>query len=273
MSARNERIAYLSAVLGTHPRRLYTLAHFQEALGASKSSLSEDLQVVRQVFENQGIGRIETVSGAKGGFRFMPGATDSRQSVLEEIIRILADPARVLPGGFLYLADILSTPAYVDAMASTMASWFHGMPVRRVVTMETKGIPLAMGVARDLDVPLAIARHESKLTDGPALSSHYLSGTSRRVQTISISKRMLEQGGPAIIIDDFIAGGGTIDALQGILHEFGIPVVGIGVALVRTMPVRKKIEKYGALFSVGELSTDHVRIEPFRGQCGLPKSE
>lgn len=265
MTARNERIAYIAAVLSTHPRRAYTLAHFQKVLGASRSSLSEDIQAVRQSFEAQGLGSVQAMSGAKGGVRFIPGVSGWTQDTLGEIRAVLSNPERVLPGGFLYLADVLSTPRYVDAMAQAMAPWFEGREARRVVTMETKGIPLAMAVARMLDIPLAIARHESRLTDGPALSSHYLSGTSRRLQTVSMARRMIQEGAPAIIVDDFIAGGGTISAMCEILREFRVPVVGIGAALVRKTPAKKKIDAYDALFAVGELTSDHVAIEPFEG--------
>ncbi len=61
------------------------------------------------------------------------------------------------------------------------------------MTVETKGIPLAMSVARILNLSLAIARRESKLTDGSVFSINYLSGSSRRLQTMSLSKRMIRR--------------------------------------------------------------------------------
>lgn len=263
MTGKKERIAIISALLSTHPYKTYTLRELQLLTGASRSSLSEDVAAVRAGIEKSGMGTVETVVGAAGGIVYRPGTEAGTETVLAEIRRELSDTRRVLPGAYLYHWDIFSTPRYVDAMACVISGWFQDKGARRVVTMETKGIPLAVSVARFLGVPLAIARHESRLTDGPALQSHYVSGASRRVQTISIPRRLLEPGSPAVIVDDFIGGGGTIHAISEVLSELEVPVVGVGVAIVRRAPARKKISGYNALFSIEELSESEVSIAPF----------
>lgn len=266
MTSRKARIATICSILSTNPNRTYPLAYFQERLGAAKSSISEDIAAIRTAWAEAGIGNIESISGLHGGVRFIPNLLDAAGETLQEILGHLTMPWRVLPGGLLYLWDVFSTPRYVDAMASTMASWFQNSDVRRVVTVETKGIPLAMSVARLLDVPLAIARHETKLTDGPSISAHYTSGSTRRVQTLSISKRTIAESEPVVIIDDFISGGGTIRAIADVLEEMHVPVAGIGAALVRRTPARKKIDDYHALFWVGELSPSRISIELFEAE-------
>lgn len=79
-----------------------------------------------------------------------------------------------------------------------------------IITAETKGIPLAMGVARLFDRPLVVARRESKVTEGSVVTINYISGSSKRIQTMSLAKRAVSEGQKTIIIDDFIAGGGTV---------------------------------------------------------------
>ena len=260
MTSRKSRIALVSSILSTSPNRIYPLAYFQQRFGAAKSSISEDIAEVRRAFEECGVGTIESVPGLHGGVRFVPCNEDADE-ILEEIVENLTNPWRALPGGMLFLSDVFSTPRYVDAMAATITGWFQGIDIRRVVTVETKGIPLAMSVARLLDVPLAIARHEMKMTDGPAISTHYTSGSTRRVQTLSIAKRTLAENEPVAIVDDFISGGGTIRAITDVLKEMHVPVAGTGAAMVRRTPARKKIQDFHALFWVGELSASRISIE------------
>ena len=63
------------------------------------------------------------------------------------------------------------------------------MDVDYVVTVETKGIPLAYEVAKSLGIELVIIRRENKVTEGPTVSINYLSGTSGRIQQMSLAKK------------------------------------------------------------------------------------
>ena len=61
---RNERMAVLTKMLTASPNRIFTLSHFCEKFGAAKSTLSEDIDLLRGVFETFGLGRLDTVTGA-----------------------------------------------------------------------------------------------------------------------------------------------------------------------------------------------------------------
>ena len=45
---RNERLAVITKILCTNPSRLYTLSYFCSILGATKSSLSEDIAALKE---------------------------------------------------------------------------------------------------------------------------------------------------------------------------------------------------------------------------------
>lgn len=264
MQNKKQRIAVMCAILAKNPNRLYSLNYFKEMFGAAKSSLSEDVGVIRQVFLEAGIGSIETVMGAHGGVRYVSGMPEAARILLiTELIEKMTDTSRILPGGYMYIADLFCTPYYVDGMAQIMAEWFTDARADFVVTVETKGIPLAMSVARILNLPLAIARRESKLTDGSVFSINYLSGSSRRLQTMSLSKRMIKEGTRALVIDDFIAGGGTVKAICDMLFEFNIEVVGTGVAIINRYPQKKRISSYKAIFELEELSETKIEISAY----------
>ncbi|BDF57844.1 pur operon repressor [Christensenellaceae bacterium] len=261
MQGKKQRIAMMSALLAKNPNKLYSLNYFKEMFGAAKSSISEDAAVLKQAFLDADIGRVETVAGAHGGIRYVPEMPARSKSALKkELIAKMSDTSRILPGGYMYLVDLFCTPYYVDGMAQIIAEWFSDKKADFIVTVETKGVPLAMSVARILNLPLAIARRESKLTDGSVVSINYLSGSSRRLQTMSLSKRLIREGGRALVIDDFIGGGGTIKAISDMLGEFHISVVGTGAAIVNKYPQKKRISEYRSIFVLEELSETKIEF-------------
>lgn len=77
-----------------------------------------------------------------------------------------------------------------------------------ILTVETKGIPLAVMVARAFNKPLVIARRDSKVTEGSAISINYVTGSSGRIQTMTLTKRAIPPNARVLIIDDFMKAGG-----------------------------------------------------------------
>ena len=151
---RNERMAALTRLLTTSPNQIYTLSHFCEMFGAAKSTLSEDIDILRDVFKTFGLGRLDTVTGAAGGVRFRPYMPrEEARAFLSGLCEELQTPARLLPGGFLYLSDILSMPEIVRKMGVIIAGEFYDAAPDFVLTMETKGIPVALMAAQSLGVP------------------------------------------------------------------------------------------------------------------------
>ena len=109
-------------------------------------------------------------------------------SFVQSLCGELAAPARVLPGGFLYLSDILSTPELTRQMGVIIAEQYYDAAPDFVLTMETKGIPVAFATANALGVPLVIARRSSKVYEGSAVNINYVSG-SGSIETMSLSRR------------------------------------------------------------------------------------
>ncbi len=72
------------------------------------------------------------------------------------------------------MADILAMPDVVERMGTIIASQFYRAEPDFVLTMETKGIPVAMMTARALGVPTVIVRRDSKGVRGSG-GEHQLS--------------------------------------------------------------------------------------------------
>ena len=95
---RNERIGAMSRILTAAPNHIFTLSHFCGMFDAAKSTISEDIELLRQVYRQFGLGEIETVTGAAGGVRFLPKMT--QQGALDYVYalcRQLSDPAAFCP--------------------------------------------------------------------------------------------------------------------------------------------------------------------------------
>lgn len=229
---RNGRMSAMVRILTASPNRIFTLSHFCSMFDAAKSTISEDIELLRNVFAQFGLGEIETVTGAAGGVFYRPGvAAREARACVEEACALLADPSRVLPGGYLYVADILGDPELLDRFGTIMAGQFFGREPDFVVTVETRGIAFAMATARALGVPLAIARRDQRVYEGPQMTIHYMSGSTGAMQTMSLARRAAGEGQKALIIDDFMRAGGTIRGMMDLMREFAVRVVGAGVMI------------------------------------------
>ena len=258
---RNERMAALTKLLTASPNRIFTLSYFCEMFGAAKSTLSEDIDVcmenltspyyidlLRGVFDTFGLGKLDTVTGAAGGVRYRPvmKSQDAR-AFLGELCQELCTPSRLLPGGFLYLGDILSMPEIVRKMGVIIAGEFYDAAPDFVLTMETKGIPAALMAAQALGVPLVIARRSSKVYEGSAVNINYVSGSSAHIETMSLSRRAVREGQRALIVDDFLKAGGTARGMIELMGEFNVEVVGTAFVMAKAQPASKLIQGERAL--------------------------
>ena len=242
---KNKRIGMLVDELTSNPCKLFDSRHFCEKFVIAKSSLSEDIRVANELLEESGTGHIESISGVGGGIKFVPGISKEDIAKLqEEMSEALADESRSLGGGYLYTSDIMYNGEFVQKMARVFAMKFYELGADCVVTVETKGIPLASQVAMLLNIPLVVIRREAKYSEGSTVSINYFSGSSDRIQKMSISKRAVVPGSKAIIIDDFMRGGGSLKGIQEILDEFEVETVGMGVALAEVKPEKKRIDNY-----------------------------
>ena len=250
---RNERMSAMMKILSSTPNRIFKLNSFCELFGSAKSTMSEDVDLLREVCEAFDLGRVETVTGAAGGVRFCPAV--SREKARETIRGLCAELSgteRVLPGGFLYTSDILSTPDIVNRMGEIIATEYAGCEPDFVLTMETKGIPVAFATANALGIPLVIARHSSKVYEGSAVNINYVSG-SGSIETMSLSRRAVRENQRALIVDDFLKGGGTARGMVELMREFSVTVAGMAFVMATVKPEKKRISGEKSLMTLSIL--------------------
>lgn len=254
---RSSRLVDMTHYLLQHPHKLVSLSFFSERYASAKSSISEDLVIIKESFETQGIGKLTTVPGASGGVRFLPLVKkEAAKQFLHTLSETLTDTERLLPGGYLYMTDILGDPLTINEIGRLIASAFVTKQVDVIMTMETKGIPLAYATASQLNVPVVIVRRSSRVTEGSTVSINYISGSSKRIQSMVLPRRGLAPGSHVLVIDDFMKAGGTMKGMTNLIKEFDAELAGCAV-LVETKEVNPKlVDGYLSLLKLGEMEQE-----------------
>ncbi|MFC4075547.1 pur operon repressor [Salinithrix halophila] len=261
---RSARLVDMTQQLLGKPHQLIPLNAFAERYQAAKSSISEDLAIIHEVFREEGSGLLETVSGAAGGVRYIPMASrEGAEELARDLCRELENPDRILPGGYLYLSDLLGNTRLVREIGRVWASVFHNRRPDAVVTVETKGIPLAYSTASFLGVPVAIIRQDSRITEGSVVTINTVSGSSKRLGSLSLSRRSLSEGSRVLVVDDFMKAGGTVQGIVELMREFHAEVIGVGI-MAETQVNERLVEDYASLATLTDVDVKSrtIVVEP-----------
>ena len=262
---RSERLVDMVKYLLARPHTLIALPFFADRYGAAKSSISEDLAILRQTLANDQNGILETVAGAAGGVRYIPfvgkkEATD----YLHDLADRIEDPDRILPGNFVYLSDILGSPQDLRQIGQLIATKYGYSNVDYVMTIETKGIAIAQAVSRFLNVPFVMVRRRPKITEGSTISVNYVASSSERVEKMELAKRLLPEGSNVLIVDDFMKGGGTLTGMEELVKEFKGTVAGMCVLCETRYASQKVVDDYQSLIKITEVDRNKklIKVRP-----------
>ena len=254
---RNERLSAMTQILTETPNQIHTLSEFCDLFGAAKSTISEDIDLIAQAVSRFDLGKVETVAGAAGGvhYRAIP-SKEKTKKILQDLSVRLSEPGRMLPGGFLYTSDISCDPHVAEQLGQILAAQYYDRWPHVVLTMETKGIPIALMTARMLNVPLVIARYDSRAYEGSAVKINYIAGGNDRIETMALARRSVNPGQRALIVDDFMKGGGTLQGMVDMMREFQAEVVGVGVMIATASPKVKRVAGARSLMVLREFDRE-----------------
>jgi purine operon repressor len=245
---RSARLVEMTQYLLFRPHTLIPLTTFAERYNSAKSSISEDLAIIKEVFEEEGLGVLHTLAGAAGGVKYTPKMPkEASLSFIQDLCRQLQQPERILPGAYLYMSDIMGQPYNLNEIGKTFASAFSSKELDVIMTVETKGIPLAFATANYMNIPVVVVRRDSRVTEGSAVSINYVTGSNQRIQTMSLARRALKEESKVLIIDDFMHVGGTIHGMVELLKEFKATVQGVGIFMESCEVEEPMIENYISL--------------------------
>jgi len=263
---RSERLALLSRMLANSPGKLFSLSHCAQEMGCAKSSLSEDISILRDIFASRKLGSVETYAGALGGVVYRPYiGEDEADELVEQLRQLVVQPERVLPGGFLYLTDLVGNPDLMSRVGLFFARVFQHLKLDAILTVETKGIPIAMMTAWTLNLPLVIVRSDSRISEGTSVGISYVSGTQKRVVTMSLPKRGLAKGSRVVFIDDFLRRGGTASGVLELVAEFESLCVGMGF-LIDIAGEDKLVHNYVSLLTLEMIDAESRSLVVSKGR-------
>jgi xanthine phosphoribosyltransferase len=115
-----------------------------------------------------------------------------------------------------------------------------------ILTAEASGIPPALACASELDVPMVYAKKFLGTGDRYSFSREVVSPTKGAEYRVEVSRRVLEPGTRIAIVDDFLSGGRTAEALGEIAEEAGCEVVGFGFVVEKAYEAgRSRLEAHG----------------------------
>lgn len=152
--------------------------------------------------------------------------------LLEDRIKL---EGRVLGGDVLKVDSFLNHQIDVKLISALGAEWkrlFEGEGVNKILTIEASGIGIACLAAEHFDVPVVFAKKSKSSNIGDDFySSQVVSYTHGNTYNVIVSKKYLNPGDRVLIIDDFLANGSALKALDTICAVAGATVVGAGIAI------------------------------------------
>lgn len=264
---KHDRISVITNVLTDNPNKIYTLTHFCHLFNCAKSTISEDLDIVKEIFKHYELGTIETVAGAAGGVFYNPLMTDLQiQEFTKELCERINHSNRIIPGGYLYINDLLYSPEISKKIGRALASLFKDVAIDYIITIETKGIPIALMTAMALNKPMVVVRNQSKLTDGTAIHMNYISGSKHQINTMSLSTRAVKKGSKVLFIDDFMKAGGTAKGIMELMQEFEAEMVGIGVLMATKEPEVKVVDDFKTLLWLDAVDENNKVVDIYNNK-------
>jgi len=257
---RSDRLIDMTRYLLERPHTLVPLTFFADRYDSAKSSISEDLTILKRTFQARGTGLLETIPGAAGGTRFLPYILkEEAQEVVNKLIEEMSSDTRYLPGGYVYMSDLLGSPATLRKIGRIFATQYLNQNVDAVMTIATKGVPIAQSVADFLNVPFVIVRHDTEITEGSTVNVNYVSGSSTRIEKMSLSKRSLKPDANVLIVDDYMKGGGTVGGLRSLVDEFDSQLAGVAVFAEGDFAGQRTVSKYTSLLKI-QTADEQIRV-------------
>lgn len=94
-----------------------------------------------------------------------------------------------------------------------------------LLTAEASGIPVALAASVEMGIPMVYAKKYLGTGSRYAFAREIASPTKGVEYRVEVARRVLEPGSRVAVVDDFLSGGRTAEALGQIAEEAGCDVV------------------------------------------------
>jgi adenine phosphoribosyltransferase len=133
----------------------------------------------------------------------------------------------IKPGLKIAILNILGDTELVEACAKALKEKLSRLEFDIIVTAEAKSIPLAYALSVECKKPYVILRKSYKPYMGAALIAETLSITTGEPQTLIMDEKDQSevQGKRALIVDDVISTGSTLQGMRMLMEKAGAKIV------------------------------------------------
>ncbi len=129
----------------------------------------------------------------------------------------------VAPGLRIAVFNLLGDTEVVEAAAVGLARRLEGVDIDVLVTAETKSVPLVYELARRMGKPWVVLRKQYKPYMGETVEAETVSITTGHPQTLHLDEkdRPLVEARNAVLVDDVISTGSTLDGMRAVVKMAG----------------------------------------------------
>ena len=161
---------------------------------------------------------------------------------LSEIIRRVPNHPR--PGVLFFdITPVFQEPAALDYCAAMLARQAREREADLILGIEARGLILAGAVAREVGIPLVLARKPGKLPAATIGREYELEYGSDRLE---VHAQAIPPGSRVLVHDDLLATGGTALAGSALAEDAGGTVVGAAfIVELDFLPGRAALEAEG----------------------------
>jgi adenine phosphoribosyltransferase len=133
----------------------------------------------------------------------------------------------IKPGLKIAILNILGDTEFVQACAKELAQKLKDTDYDLLVTAEAKSIPLAYALSVETKKPYVVLRKAYKPYMGDVLKAETLSITTGQPQTLILDEKDIDliKGKRAIIVDDVISTGSTLQGMRLVLDKANATIV------------------------------------------------
>ncbi len=161
---------------------------------------------------------------------------------------VVAERARV-EGQLVMVDEFLNhrvDPDVMRGVGAALAETIKPWEVDLILTAEASGIPPALACALHANLPVVYAKKYVGPGHRYTFAREVASPTKGTEYRVEVSRRVLEPGTRLAIVDDFLSGGRTAEALGEIAEEAGCQPVGFAFAIEKSFTAgRDRLEGHG----------------------------
>jgi len=152
----------------------------------------------------------------------MPGSRDTYEIEIGGVKRDLR-LFEIKPGLKIAILNILGDTELVQVCAEQLAQKLDQKEYDVLVTAEAKSIPLAHALSVETAKPYIVLRKSYKVYMGDTIKAQTVSITTGEPQTLILDEkdRDLLKGKRAVIVDDVISTGSTLEGMRNIIEKAG----------------------------------------------------